>query len=255
MLLCLHSDLPHWEDVCSLLSNGLRASLLEEYIADMNPVLRDLRKLIDKWNKDCQSKLQQLRFAFQYTSELKSLQEELGGLFTRTRDLLSLLSTGNIIFLRKQAEADKIQHQKDHKARENRDAQVRSLLLQILNEKGEEKISAAAISSDTSSWEQLEEDLQAKGLSQTQVRQLMDPIKMEINRITTPRPQKSPPLHPKKSAQLAKPSPKPPGRLSPNPDSPRTAHRSPSPQPQSAHKPSPTILVVDRTNGGKDTSS
>ena len=229
----------------------LRASVLKEFLTDMKPVLQDLQHLIQIWNKECRSVLPRIKFVFVYTSEMKSLQEEVGGLYRRIQGLLSLLSSGNA---RSNAIAEKARQEKerkmDLKKREKHEDQVRDLLLQILKEKGEENISAAATSSDTSLWKQLEKELEAKGLSHTYVKQLMDPIKKEINRTVAPSPKKDLPIQPEKST----PNPAS-GKLSPEGDSARNATRSPSPQPQSSHNSSATILVVDRTNGGEHIQS
>jgi hypothetical protein len=191
---------------------------------------------------------------------MKSLQEEVGSLWKRVQGLLNLLSGGDTLVSRSKAESERIRQEKlrhmDIQTRDKHHAEVRSLLQQILNEKGEEKISAAAASADNSSWELLENELEAKGLSQAQVKQLMDPIKKEINRTAGPTPQKNVPIQPEKPKKLPLPSPLSPlGNLSPNGGSPRSANRSPSPQPSSDYKPPATILVVDRANGGEQARS
>jgi hypothetical protein len=257
-------------DTCSLPLYCLRASVLKEFLADMKPVLQDLRNLIHRWNKDCKSVLKRTQFAWIYTSEMKSLQEEVASLYRRVQGLLNLISNGDTRVLRTKAEAERIRQEKqrkmDVKAREKHEAGIRSLLQQILNEKGEEKISAAAISSDTSSWEQLEQELETKGLAPAQVKQLMDPIKKEINSTATPPQQKNLPTQPDKSKHPRRPSPRPAsGNLDPTVGPSRNADRSLSPQLQSnddsgaskgtGYKPPATILVVDRTNGGEHTRS
>lgn len=57
--------------------------MLKESLADIKPVLRDLRDLIHKWNKDCTSVIKRIKFAWMHTSEMKALQEEVGGLYSR----------------------------------------------------------------------------------------------------------------------------------------------------------------------------
>lgn len=247
-------------DTNSLPSNCLRASVLKEFLADIKPVLRELRNLIRRWNKDCTSVPKRIKFAWMYTSEMKSLQEEVKSLYRRVQELLSLLSHGDTAILRSKSEAEKVRQKKerkiDIKTREKHEAEVRSLLQQILTEKGAEKISSAATSSDTSSWEQLEKEIEAKGLSQAQVKQLMDPIKKEIKWTAAPPQQKKLPSQPKKSKDSQQPSPKPSsGNLNPNGDSSRKTNKSPSPQRQFSNDSPATILVVDRTNGGLSTWS
>jgi hypothetical protein len=251
-------------------SQSLRASVLKGFLEDMKPVLQDLRSLIHQWNKDCKSVVKQIRFVFIYTSEMKTLQEEVGSLYKRIQGLLNLLSNGDTRVLRSKAEAERIRQEKERKmdtrAREKHEAEMRNLLQQILNDKGEDEISAAATSSDTSSWEQLEKELEAKGLPQAQVKQLMGPIK-EISRTAASPTRMHLPLQPKKPTEPPQPNAKSPvGNLSPHGGRFRSGSRSPSPQPrfgdgsgtskEAGYRPPPaTILVVDRTNGSKQAQS
>ena len=208
----------------------IRADVLEELFADLKPVLKDLRLLIKKWNKQSKSKAGQLTFIVSGYSDMKSLQAEVKIMFDRVQSVLGVLAVGDVMKLRQLAEEEKARGEKERKiasaARKNHDQKVIGLLKQLLNENGEHSISQAATSSDSSKWAKLEKDVEAKGFSSDEAHRLLQPMKVEIIRTSVA----------SKPKNLHVPSgPKIP--------------RSPSPGPQPGEEVLPTILVVDRTNG------
>ena len=229
--------------------------MLKKLLTEMKPSLKELRRLIHKWNQDCGSFVLKVRFSWVYLSEIKSIQEEIHRLDDRVRGILQILSFGNSVHARNQAEVEMArtekQRKKDTDAREKHEKDIQKLLYQILDKKGEESISDAALSSDVTLWENLEKEVEATGLSTDQTRTLLNPIKIEIVRTSASRKPKNIPIHAKNPDQQQVTPLSPPGMLNPKVGRPRTPNRSPSPQPQPEKSPLPTILIVDRTNGGE----
>lgn len=187
-----------------------------------------MRALVKKWNKESKSKALQVKFVVTGFSDMKSLSEEIKTMYDRVQSVLNVLAVGDTMKLRQMAEAEKARAEKERKAaaaaRRKQDKQMQALIQQLLNEKGEEKISQAAASKDSTQWEKLEKEVEARGLSSAEAHKRLSAIRTEVSSVASKPQTLKPPSGQKKS-------------------------RSPSPA-RSENEALPTILIVDRTNGG-----